>query len=205
MPGITAWMESPIQASQGSGGSFDGFYGDCLSTTDPVPGNLGAPQDPAVNVSIGDGAATIRSIQGSFASTLTFFFTNNTPFDLELVNLCFDIADISDTPVEKNRYSLNQVVGTTIDTLVTNRPVGVTTTNVDYLNQSIPLSLILPAGGTVGYEFTADIDPQLPYPADTVWLDNLALFTSAIPEPGSVLGLGCVLASGLLLRNRRRI
>jgi hypothetical protein len=36
----------------------------------------------------------------------------------------------------------------------------------------------------------------------TITIDNVGI--TAIPEPGSILGLGFVLASGLMLRNRRR-
>jgi hypothetical protein len=38
------------------------------------------------------------------------------------------------------------------------------------------------------------------------WLDNVAIAggTSAIPEPGSMLALGCFLGSGLLIRRNRR-
>lgn len=205
MPGITAWMESPLQASQGSGGSFDGTYGPGPSTTDAgvIAGNMGVAQSPAVNISIGDGAATIRTIEGTFASTCTFFFRNDTTTDIPLAGLAFDIADISNTPVEKNRYTLSVILDTMMVEIVSNRSVGVTSDNHSYMNEMIDLTeYVLGAGETIGFEFKADITPGFQYPADTIWLDNVALL--GIPEPSGVLGLGCVLASGLLLRNRRR-
>ena len=37
-----------------------------------------------------------------------------------------------------------------------------------------------------------------------IGVDNIAFSLTAIPEPGSLLGLGCLMGAGVLLRNRRR-
>jgi hypothetical protein len=81
---------------------------------------------------------------------------------------------------------------------------GLTTVN-NYLNYSKSLSgMILDAGETMAFMFSGRLSEQLPggYSPTAFYVDNVGI--TAIPEPGSVLGLGCVLASGLMLRSRRK-
>jgi hypothetical protein len=224
LPGITAWMISPIQATQGNNGSYDGTYGLGFSTTDPVAGASGSPQSSTGTSAPGDGAATIRGTS-AFKSNLGFYFRNDTQAEIPLGYFCFDIADIASGANEHNRFDVNMFVGTldpnntytlpttspgymssvftssTQTSLYSSQPVVGTRTN-DYMDYCKLLDpVVLAPGETVMFEFSV-VQTQGIYAVDTVWVDNIAL--TAIPEPGSVLGLGCVLASGLLLRNRRR-
>lgn len=224
LPGITAWMISPIQAAPGNNGSYDGTYGVGFSTTDAVAGASGSPQSPSANNAPGDGAANLR-ITSAFTSNLGFYFRNDTLAEVPLGYFCFDIADIATGANEHNRFDVNMFVGeldpnntyalpatdpgymasvftsSTQTTLYSSQPVVGTKVNdyKDYCKLLDPV--VLAPGETVMFEFLVT-QTQGIYPVDTVWVDNIAL--TAIPEPGSVLGLGCVLASGLLLRNRRR-
>ena len=43
-----------------------------------------------------------------------------------------------------------------------------------------------------------------PSKGDVISLDKVALNLTAVPEPGSLLALGCLIGSGALLRSRRR-
>ena len=65
-----------------------------------------------------------------------------------------------------------------------------------YTGYTVPLgNLLVPAGSTIEFFFA--------YTGGLItYTDNLAV--TAVPEPGSLLGLGCVVGAGAFLRSRRR-
>lgn len=220
--GVSGWVTSPRQATQGDNGSWDTTYGNGPSTlpTQPAWGYSNVVAAP----SQGDGMGRIRA-QGSIPgpgqgqpdySVLSFWITN-TGDPLPLDRIYFDLA--SNPPIG----SLNQTVLTkyymgafnpaasntwwNLGTTYGNPAgygLGATSTLNAYNDYSASLAgLILGTGDTMAFMFSGylAINPGN-YVPNAINVDNVGI--TAIPEPGSVLGLGCVLASGLMLRSRRK-
>jgi hypothetical protein len=98
--------------------------------------------------------------------------------------------------------------------------VSYSTTDGDSGNLTVPnntIGSVLPGAGTGYFDFIVDLSgiflnagETITFVFDTSWaltsrdgrLDNIAI--TAIPEPASLIGLGLVLGSGLLLRQRPR-
>jgi hypothetical protein len=79
----------------------------------------------------------------------------------------------------------------------------ITTSQNNYNDYSARLGLTLGTGETVAFMFSGlTVSNPGSYLPKSLYVDNVGI--TAIPEPGSVLGLGCVLASGLMLRSRRK-
>jgi hypothetical protein len=208
--GVSGWVTSPLQATQGSGGSYDGDYGDGPSTSP----NQSLPQLPP-----GDGSATVRKLDAgalSAYSVLTFWVTNTGTSGIPLETLYFDAAEPppagnadqllfariwENATFDPNASATWWGMGTPLGSDIAVQ--GETTAN-DFVGYSRSLAgRTLDAGETIAIMFNGRIaDPNNPYDSNTIWIDNVAI--NAIPEPGSVLGLGFVLASGLMFRNRRK-
>lgn len=206
-PNISGWITSPLQASQGSGGSYDGTYGNIIPTN----------QSPAVLVPPGDGSGTIRSTT-AFESTLTMWIQNNSGLAVPLDYLVFDAAEVphSDVLVHQ-KMSLTMVSGLSETKLLLKSGSGLTaydmpveeyTSGNDFQDYFADLrGVFLDPGQTLEFRFTAVQEVYAPgeepyYVVDTLWVDNIAI--SAIPEPASALSLGLVLATGLMVRSRRK-
>lgn len=203
-PGYRGWVFSPEQATQGDGGSYDTTYGNSGISTGESP----VPQVPP-----GNGSGTIRTIadpSNPLYSVLTFWVENTQTagsLTLPLDKLYFDAAEPDNGGVINQ---LLKVSWSTTGDLLTSTPlappievIAETAGNV-YTGYALDIStLTLGPGEKIAFLFTSDHKAGSGnYDSDTIWVDNVGI--TAIPEPSSVLGLGCVLASGLMLRNRRK-
>lgn len=163
-----------------TGGSNDGTYGDATFPNPPT-------------VVGGDGSAALTA-----QNTFQFSLTNISNAGSVLQNLYFDVASEFSGPTIAVFWRFAEDLFTT--------PLLPTTTSLNsasesdftkYQDVSYDLSS-LPAfspGKTVVFTIsTTDVNTASR-------LDNIAIM-GAIPEPASLMGLGCVLGSGLLLRRR---
>ena len=199
--GSRGWVESPEQATQGDGGSYDATYGNSGIPTGEIP----SPQLPP-----GNGAATIRSIpdpSNPLFSVLTFWVENTGTLAIPLGKLFFDAAEPDSggvvNQVLKVSWSPTGDLATSIPLAPPIDVIAETAGNI-YVGYSLSLAgFMLDPGNKIAFLFTSDYVPASGnYNSDTIWIDNVGI--SAVPEPGSVVGLGCVLAAGFMLRHRRR-
>ncbi len=171
------------QYSVDTGGSSDGIYG---NSSIPVSGIAG-----------GDGYARITN-----ASSLTFSLTNSTPDAVQLDKLFFDAA-VGNTSgsVVSVSYKIGAGSPASLDNTAPT-PLAQALTAGAYLDfsdfsfnlLSIPL---FNAGQTISFIFTS---------SNSARIDNVAITgLSAIPEPASLIALGCVLGSGLMIRRRQQL
>lgn len=212
-PGYKGWVHSPEQSTQGDGGCYEGTYGNSGISTGEIPGP---------GLSPGNGSGTIRTIpdpSNPLFSVLTFWVQNTGIYDYPLEYLFFDAAEPANGGVTNQ---LLKVSWSRTGDLLTSTPfwddnpltpkpspievVAETAGNIyqgyRYDLRNYPLLTLAP-GESVAFLFTSDHKiGSGNYDSDTIWIDNVAI--TAIPEPSSILGLGCVLASGLMLRNRRK-
>lgn len=172
--GFSGLANKGSQVSVGNGGSNDGSYGTLPSS---VPNN--------------DGYVRV------LGNTLTFSVTNSSGSDVQLDKLLFDAALQSGTGTVNAQYKIGADPAVSLGGIVNNTPSGAAGASADYGDfvfnlVSLP---VLSAGQTISFLFTASPNARI---------DNIAISgISAIPEPASLLALGCVLGSGLMLRNRR--
>ena len=201
-------------AATTTGGSFDGAYGNI----NPITG-----QTFLTGGSGGNGSLALSSTQ-----SFVFSITSNNPFTSRLDTLLFDAARV--TPVSGSTlpkltiaYSLNAgsytplissfyIDGGSYDGLgnllppipmtggliAVPAPAVTPTSSTDYKDFNVDLQslgLYLPAGETINFKFTWAS-------GDAMRIDNIGLV--ALPEPGSMLALGCLVGSGAFLRIRRR-
>lgn len=194
-----------------------GWY-DFAAANDPSPGSELAPEAADANAvgysgvltkggvnSIGNsgstdtfyGDSTIFASSGNdgyarvlgSASTTTFSLTNNSGPVMQLDKLLLDAHNTNTFTV---KYQISGTPG--LPTLLG------TGTGFASSYKSIPFDLLglnisLQVGQTINFLFTSPSGTRI---------DNVAITgISAIPEPASLLALGCVLGSGLMLRNRR--
>jgi len=156
------------------GGSNDGFYG---------PDSLAAGGVP-----VNTGTTTNGRIDNANGTTLTV--TNATSSSFVLTNLLFDAIRIGSTGT--GAFSVNWSApggtGSQSGTLSTPSPVN----NFNDYIVNLGGLLFAPSDSIV---FTWVISGGSE-------LDNIALI--GIPEPGSLLALGCLVGSGLFLRSRSR-
>jgi len=181
-PGVAATVSKQTGFSSfTSGGSNDGTFGSGVSST-PF-------QTPAVPTN--DGYLRIGPNVGGNNMTITVDNNGTTPISLE--SLLFDVAGATIGTSFNVSYVLFPSFGSTPVTATqafTTQGASETYGNHSFLLNGIGLD----AGSTISFFFQNM--------TGNARIDNIALL--AVPEPGSILALGCVLGSGLLLRNRRR-
>lgn len=166
------------------GGSDDGLYGDTVS-----PGFTGL--NPGTN----DGY--LRSIN---AADPVFRFTNVSFNSISLASLLFDMAATTGGASFQVDYrtTASPVTWTSLyNTGPASFVAGVAGASANYNDFAASLvGITLATGKWIEFRFDG---------APNVRLDNIALTgLSAIPEPASLLALGCLMGSGVFLRQRRR-
>jgi hypothetical protein len=177
--------------SEDAGGSNDNRYGN--SDIAVLPGTPTVAQTQ-------DGHGKAQS-----GKNLTFAVTNSTSADVALGALLFDAAyrDVATTTLgvaykigAGELVTLSGNVGPMIQSYLTyNQPV-------DYTDFVLNLTgVTLGMGQTISFVFSIAAGAGAST-LETVRLDNIAL--TAIPEPASLVALGCLLGSGMFLRQRRR-
>jgi len=152
------------------------------------------------------------------ASTV-FTFTNNSNTSWVIDNFFFDAASTTNTTIFVNNqvsYEIRDADNSVIVPEVTlgAPPVGPTAVqqfsvvggrviggNYDYADFAALLDVIIYGGQKLLVTVTATTE-------GTTFLDNIAITgfrdpDGLIPEPGSLLAIGCLVGSGLLLRKRR--
>ncbi len=202
-PGGLGADEGTLQSSStfsgsflSNGGSTDGNYG----PTVPVTGGGVIPGNPPT----GNGVATLlgSSVNGVAIAPASFSISvlNTSRSAIELGYLLFDAT---------TRNNPNQLLGVSYQispplqgpfpasqTLV---DVGYTG-NTNFSDFSIPLTgLILGVNQTFSATF---FYTQINNVVSDMFVDNIAL--TAIPEPGSLFALGCLMGGGAFFRGRRR-
>jgi hypothetical protein len=192
--GMTATLTKSSLGSGATGGSSDGFYGDSSIV---VPTNNGfvrvGEQTGAVSISV----------------------SNNTGYDYIINTLLFDARVIVLNAAGQEFQASYQIDGSPVtptnfvqNTIVAGPGADSTPESQDYTDfRSPPInnsSLLFPSQSVLTIFFQT-------IGANTVGLDNIAILATQgdrdltiIPEPGSMLALGCILTSGLALRSRRR-
>jgi hypothetical protein len=164
-----------------NGGGAGIFYGD--SNLPSGPGNDGLVRVPTPNETIG-------GVDGAI-----FSMTNSSGSAVSLANLFFDATQSSATTVTTLAYRIG---AGTFNTLITYPVNTFNNTGTNFSDKSFSL-IGIPAllnNETIQFKFTVGGSGQ------GLRLDNIAI--TAIPEPASLIGLGLVLGSGLLLRQRPR-
>ena len=131
-----------------------------------------------------DGYARVFS-----SSQLIFSLTNSSGSPTQMDKLFFDVRNA-------NAFTVKYQIQGSPDAPVT---VGSSTGTAPNFKSSVfdllTFNVSLMANQTINFIFTSTSGVQI---------DNVAIAgISAIPEPASLLALGCVLGSGLMLRNRR--
>lgn len=184
-PGFIGWVESPLQASSGSNGSTDGFYG-----------NSGTPVGTPTPA-IGDGMGSIKMFSTG-SSTLKFTLTNNTGYAVKLSDLFFDGAA---TTGQANRYvkvDFINSLGTTPLGVFGSPALGLgPSSNKNYDDFGVSLGDYMMANSeTVSFVFSAPVGSPL---GTVLMIDNVAV----VPEPGSLMVFGTMVLTGLMYRSRR--
>jgi hypothetical protein len=165
------------------GGSNDGLYG-----------NTVYPAFYKRNPGINDGY--LRSLN---EADPVFRFTNASFNSISLANLLFDTASSSGGSFQVDyRTTASPVTWTSLyNTGPTSIVSGAAGTSANYNDFAASLvGITLATGKWIEFRFDG---------APNGRLDNIALTSlSAIPEPASLLALGCLMGSGVFLRQRRR-
>ena len=169
------------EASVTGGGSTDGLYGNSI-----------ASEFPGLNPGTNDGY--LRSLN---AGAPVIRLTNNSAGTYNLASLLFDAAS------QAGGATINVQVRTnaapSFASLGSSGPtVSSPSAGVDYSDFVLSLmGFALSAGDWIEFRFNASPNGRL---------DNIAITgtLSAIPEPGSLIALGCLVGSGAFLRTRRR-
>lgn len=166
-------------------GSNDGTWG-----PQPI-----APTSPPANN--GTSAANFGAGNGSLIVSLT------APIDQALGYLLFDAAAQSAGAILEITYTITPAPNSAGDlttpsiALVAIGGGGFPAPNANFTDYMIDISsIVLEAGQTIAFTFA------LSGPSGFAYVDNIAI--TSIPEPGSMLGLGCVAGAGAFLRSRRR-
>jgi hypothetical protein len=179
---VFGWVTSPLQATQGSGGCYDGDYGNGSATDQPML----ARRPP------GDGSATIRKLDAgalSAYSVLTFWITNHGLESFPLAMIYFDAAEpppagsadqlllmrIWDNahfdPRESAQWwEFGMPVGGDIVIQGEESP-----NDFPGYARSLGGRTVGP-GETVAIMFSGRIaDPNNPYDSNTIWIDNVGI------------------------------
>lgn len=174
--GFSGTVTKNGEASVNNGGSNDGTYGAVTF----------AANNPTTN----DGYARSLSL-GDPVFTITKTSSGTTP----LAALLFDAANQAGGGVINVSYRTDAGAFTPLGTatsLPVAGPAGTSTNYGDYFLSLVGFSL---SGINSFIEFKFDGSPN-------GRVDNIAI--TAIPEPGSMLALGCLACSGAFLRSRRQ-
>lgn len=126
-----------------------------------------------------------------------FSMTNSSGSSMKLTSLFFDATSQSPGAVLQVAYRIGVGAFQTLGSFTGLNPTGNVSNpalQADFSDLSQSLS-----GITVGN--TQTIDFRFSLASIGARLDNVAIY--AVPEPAGLLALGCVLGSGLMLRNRR--
>lgn len=191
--GILGWVESPAQASSGSGGDTGNIYG---ISGGPI----------AVSSGLGDGFATVRvfspnpdnpDLTPAGSTRMTFFVQNTTSASVPLPYLFFDAAASSG---QFDRFLVVDMVTSSGTTTLFGNPYGplLPTNSQDFSDYDVPVNYLLAAGETASFVFSAAPGSAV---GTTLWIDNIAV-GAQIPEPSTV-AIGSLLALGLCFRRRR--
>jgi hypothetical protein len=164
----------------GTHGNSDIVYGD----SDWSGVSLQTPGPP---VDIYNGAVTL-------GGTNTFTLKNLSAPATLIDYLLFDLQKVGATnPSVKVTYS-----GGYSGTIANAISVGNNSDDyADYTYDLSSLNIWLAPGQSISFDFGLNN-------ANLARLDNVAIAGSPIPEPGSILAIGCFLGSGLLIRRNRR-
>jgi len=195
--------DNNFNSSRSTGGSVDGTYGGVtFDANNPPSGTNG--------VTGGDGF--VRSVESTYwdsesndfvaaHSFPVFRFTQTADGVTQLGQLLFDAATNTATPISglyvSYLTSSSQTGSKTISSLpnvLDSNTLG-STSYGDYMFDLSGLSL----GKNGWIDFTFDGNPYAR--VDNVGLTN---YITPIPEPGSLVALGCLVGSGAFLRTRRR-
>lgn len=171
--------------SSPTGGSNDGIYGNSDVVTPAFP----VPNAPASN---NDGYTNATS---SVPAGVTFSLTHASGNRADLKWLYFDALKSSSFNTTLTvQYQIGAGAVTSLWSGLVAPNAGGGGVSENYTDFGIDLTgLFVPNLETVKFFFSTD---------QQVRIDNVA-FIGVIPEPGSVLAIGCLLGSGLLLRNRK--
>ncbi len=191
---------------QDPGGSNDGIYGSMDPSSDEnwvkhennLTWNNPAPDPPNAAQGTNDGAVVVTS-----TNSFVFSVTNLSGSDMVLESLLFDmVRQTSNKGTVQLDYSYTNFATTpeALGTIATTRGYiggGGSQDFDDAVKDLTDLALPLNAGDTISFKFTALLGEMK--------FDNISLNAlTPIPEPGSLLALGCVVGSGAFLRSRRR-
>lgn len=165
--------------------SIDGFYGPDSVAAGGVPTNQVAGMDGRI--------ANANGVQVVLENLTSVSFPLNSLLFDAVQNGLGNIVTYNVSYLKSDGGSGALVVpGNTIGSVLP--PAG-----TGYFDFIVDLSgIFLDAGETITFTFNT----SRPTGSNDGRLDNIAI--TAIPEPASVITLGCVLGSGLFLRNRRR-
>lgn len=175
-----------------TGGSDDSTYGPAIGLT-PAPSSV-------------NGTALALDPPGP-ASPVTVSLTNSSGSAVQLGYLLFDAAtsssnvslnvsyQITPPPLSSGPVSGNPFAVVDIDNIDSS-------SSTDYGDYYANLSsLILGIGQTITFTFSNA-------KTEVAYLDNIAITSfgplAGVPEPGSLLALGCLVGGGSFLRSRRR-
>ena len=191
-PGLFSASVDKRSASTSTGGDTDGQYG-----------NQTFPESsPAIN----NGYMALKSLTAETQFIVTSTAITGTS-NYTLYQLLFDAAGQTSSLTLKIRYETADADGnTSLTGNLPNQTVNVFPSNGTGIYQSYALNL---AGITMGINNPSNNQIRFYFSGgsslDSLYLDNVALSAfTAVPEPGSLLALGCLVGSGAFLRIRRR-
>lgn len=175
------------------GGSNDETYGPAIGLT-PIPTKI-------------NGSALALNPKGSSDFPVTVSLTNNTGSAIQLGYLLFDAATSSSNVDLNVSYKLspspanNNVPENPYKDIVDIDGID-SSDSVDYGDYYATLSsVILGIGQTITFTFDNG-------KTEVAYIDNIAITSfgplAGVPEPGSLLALGCLVGGGSFLRSRRR-
>ena len=177
------------ETSSNLGGSTDVILGDSFY-------NMGA-------IALNDGYASIKT---SASQGLTMTLTNSTGLSYTLGQLYYDAVGSANSGSKGIDVSYLKSGGV-LTALTSDRGMRlITTPEDDYRDYAKNIVNLLDQPVILGADETISFYFSIVGGLAEVRMDNLGIdgVLTAIPEPGSLLALGCVLGSGALLRTRRR-
>ncbi len=179
--------------SRSTGGSSDGTYGSVTLVANNPPADGGFVRSVEWYTTNSDtGAEELNHSYPVFRITQTG--TGVTPLGAFLFDAATnEVSSVSNVVVS---YLTSTSATHTYSPITLPVVPNSNTISADYGDFALSLAGLELAQGE-WIEFTFDGSPY-------ARIDNVGLTLAAIPEPGSMLALGCLIGSGALLRNRRR-